>query len=63
MKRYLALILTVVMLLPLIASCGPKRLDEPVELIIANDIHYISPEINGYTLEDVSGAQYHMPSD
>lgn len=63
MKKAIALLICLLVLISYLASCGPRRLDEPVELIIANDIHYISPEINGYTLEDVSGVQYHMPSD
>lgn len=63
MKKATALLLCLLLLASSLASCGARKLDEPVELIIANDIHYISPEINGYTVEDGTGIHYHMPRD
>ena len=47
MKRTLSLLLSILLLLPSLASCGRQKLDEPIEFIIANDIHYISPTILG----------------
>ena len=47
MKRTLSLLLSILLLLPSLASCGRRKLDEPIEFIIANDIHYISPTILG----------------
>ncbi len=47
MKRKLSFILSLLMLLPSLASCGRQKLDEPIEFIIANDIHYISPSLLG----------------
>ena len=43
MKRTLALLLSILVILPLLASCGRRKLNEPIELIVANDIHYVSP--------------------
>ena len=47
MKRTLSLLLSILLLLPSLASCGRQKLDEPIEFIIANDIHYISPTLLG----------------
>ena len=47
MKRALSLLLSILLLLPSLASCGRRKLDEPIEFIIANDIHYISPTLLG----------------
>ncbi|MBR6578751.1 MAG: metallophosphoesterase [Clostridia bacterium] len=47
MKRTLSLLLSLLLLLPSLASCGRRKLDEPIEFIIANDIHYISPSLLG----------------
>ena len=47
MKRTLSLLLSILLLLPSLASCGRRKLEEPIEFIIANDIHYISPTILG----------------
>ena len=47
MKRTLSLLLSLLLLLPSLASCGRRKLDEPIEFIIANDIHYISPTLLG----------------
>ena len=47
MKRTLSLLLSILLLLLSLASCGRRKLDEPIEFIIANDIHYISPTILG----------------
>ncbi len=58
MKRKLALLLSAVILLPLLASCGRRKLDEPIELIIANDIHYISPSLLSEDGSIAEGAQY-----
>ncbi len=58
MKRTVALILSLVTLLQLFASCGARKLNEPVELIIANDIHYIFPVLLGDSSNTVEGVQY-----
>ena len=64
MKKTTALLLGLLLLISSLTSCGARKLEEPVELIIANDIHYISPEINGYTVYDIIGETfYHMPRD
>lgn len=47
MKRTLSLLLSILLLLPSLASCGRRKLEEPIEFIIANDIHYISPTLLG----------------
>ena len=47
MKRTLSLLLSILLLLPSLASCGRRKLDEAIEFIIANDIHYISPTLLG----------------
>ena len=47
MKRTLSFLLSILLLLPSLASCGKRKLDEPIEFIIANDIHYISPTLLG----------------
>lgn len=47
MKRTLSLLLSILLLLPSLASCGRRKLEEPIEFIIANDIHYISPSLLG----------------
>ncbi len=47
MKRTLSFLLSILLLLPCLASCGRQKLDEPIEFIIANDIHYISPTLLG----------------
>lgn len=47
MKRTLSLLLSLLLLLPSLASCGRRKLEEPIEFIIANDIHYISPTLLG----------------
>ena len=47
MKRTLSLLLSILLLLPSLASCGRRKLAEPIEFIIANDIHYISPSLLG----------------
>ncbi len=47
MKRKFSFLLSLLMLLPSLASCGRQKLDEPIEFIIANDIHYISPSLLG----------------
>lgn len=47
MKRTLSLLLSILLLLPCLISCSRQKLDEPIEFIIANDIHYISPTILG----------------
>ncbi|MBR4062604.1 MAG: metallophosphoesterase [Clostridia bacterium] len=47
MKRTLSLLLSILLLLPSLASCSRRKLDEPIEFIIANDIHYISPSLLG----------------
>jgi len=58
MKKFIALFLAAVILLPILASCGRKKLDEPIEFIIANDIHYISPSLLGDENSDLDGVQY-----
>lgn len=58
MKKTLAILLSVVIILPLLASCGRKKLDEPIELIVANDIHYISPTLLSTDGSIAEGAQY-----
>lgn len=47
MKRTLSLLLSILLLLPSLASCGRRKLEAPIEFIIANDIHYISPSLLG----------------
>jgi len=47
MKRTLSFLLSILLLLPSLASCGRRKLEEPIEFIIANDIHYISPTLLG----------------
>lgn len=47
MKRTLSLLLSILLLLPSLASCGRRKLEDPIEFIIANDIHYISPSLLG----------------
>lgn len=48
MKRKLtSALLCLMMLMTALASCGRRKLDEPIEFIIANDIHYISPSLLG----------------
>ncbi len=47
MKRTLSFLLSILLLLPSLASCGRRKLEEPIEFIIANDIHYISPSLLG----------------
>jgi len=47
MKRTLSLLLSILLLLPSLACCGRRKLEEPIEFIIANDIHYISPTLLG----------------
>ncbi len=50
MKRKLIFISVFVLLLScalLLSSCGRAELSEPIELVVANDIHYISPELLG----------------
>lgn len=47
MKRTLSFLISILLLLPCLASCGRQKLDEPIELIIANDIHYISTSLLG----------------
>ena len=49
MKKYISLVLSLLLLIPIMTGCGRKKLDEPIELIIANDIHYISPTLVNYT--------------
>ncbi len=46
-QKIFALLLALLMILPVFASCGRQKLDEPIEFIIANDIHYISPTLLG----------------
>lgn len=58
MKRTLALLLSILAILPLLASCGSRKLDEPIELIVANDIHYISPSLLPEDGSIAEGAQY-----
>lgn len=63
-SKITASLLCLFILMTALVSCGRRKLDEPIEFIIANDIHYISPTLNGYTLEDAAGEIfYHMPSD
>ena len=47
MKRTLSFLLSILLLLSSLASCGRRKLEEPIEFIIANDIHYISPTLLG----------------
>ena len=48
MKRKItASLLCLFLLLTALASCGRRKLEEPIEFIIANDIHYISPTLLG----------------
>ncbi|MBQ2715222.1 MAG: metallophosphoesterase [Clostridia bacterium] len=47
MKRTLSFLLSILLLLPSLASCGRRKLEAPIEFIIANDIHYISPSLLG----------------
>ena len=49
MKKYISLVLSLLLLIPIMTGCGRKKLEEPIELIIANDIHYISPTLVNYT--------------
>lgn len=41
-------------MLSALASCGRQRLEEPIELIIANDLHYISPSLLDNDISDDS---------
>ncbi len=58
MKKALSLLLALLMLSVILVSCGRKKLDEPIEFIIANDIHYISPSLLGNSDNTAEGAQY-----
>lgn len=63
MKKYILLTLSLLMLLPIMTGCGRKKLDEPIELIIANDIHYISPTLVDYTAYDIVGEVHPISRD
>ena len=63
MKRTLSFLLSILLLLPCLASCGRQKLDEPIELIIANDIHYISPTLVNYSAHDVVGEMHPVSRD
>ncbi len=63
MKKTLSFLISILLLLPCLASCGRQKLDEPIELIIANDIHYISPTLVDYTAEDIVGEVHPISRD
>lgn len=63
MKKYISPALSLLLLLIIMTGCGRKKLDEPIELIIANDIHYISPTLVDYTAYDIVGEVHPISRD